>query len=277
MPQDIVLLEPGYDPTYFMTAAMNGAAQVVREDRVRVVNHSFVYKPPRAMDPTSLEDTAGELLSVRLARGLDMPAIPMIFAKSSRTGCVLVSVYRGEREAGAVAVETVVNLDKVHAVAVFEQWVMNADDQERHLRASEVEPGKHYVEVYDHGHTFHTWNGSFPNADAVMQSQVVTSPSSPNNPYRVTTWTQIVPGIEAIASVKDEFIDRTVDGVVKSMRWALGDHAPAAGFLSRLDERAMIWKAILKRRRDQISEIMRAKYASLHAAHATAPRPGVPA
>ncbi len=204
-------------------------------------------------------DLICELFCSRLASRLSLPVPACIPLEVPGVGFGLLSSLVGKQTMTSVAQEAIVNADRLSAMFVFEQLMLNVDDKPDHFRVRELPDGKYEFFVVDHGHTLHAWRAELQDPATLDSSPTLLLPSSPQNEYRILNYGQLVANVRDLGARVVESTPPVLSEVFHELQESqMGDPGLQRAFAERPKHETIISK-IIQIRAKALDQIVRLK------------------
>jgi hypothetical protein len=204
-------------------------------------------------------DLTCELVCARLAAELSLPVPSSCPVTIPGRGLGIVSALAGLDTISDAKVESIVNADKLPAMFVFEQLVMNVDDKADHFRLKPLVSGGYEFHIVDHGHTLHAWRPELQDLGILEAMPALLAPSSTTNEYRVRSYSRL----SSYTGPMSSQVLQVVEKVVETAFFDLGElrltDAGLDRFLFEGPKHAAIISTILRRRANGLEEIVKHK------------------
>jgi hypothetical protein len=204
-------------------------------------------------------DLTCELFSARLADRLGLPVPICIPIMLSGLGLGLVSAFVGEKTIAGILTEVISNSDKLAAMFVFEQLLLNVDDKIDHFRARDIPGEKYEFYLVDHGHTLHAWRADLQDPSTIDILPSIHLPSSSINEYRIHNYAQLQSHVRDLASRAIEVTDYVLGEVFRELGQVETEDAGLQTFLDQEARHKTIITKIIQVRAKYLDQIIRLK------------------
>lgn len=226
-------------------------------------------------------DLACELFCSRLAAWLSLPVPTCAPVTMPSLGLGLISAFAGQKTIAGIPFDTIGNAEKLAAMFVFEQIVLNSDDKVDHFRMRDLPSGKSEFSMVDHGHTLHAWRVELQDPAVIDTSPGLMLPSSGMNEYRVQNYSQLQHHVRDLAPRAAELTGPIVDEVFNELKTIQASDSGLQKFVAEeLRHRTIITK-IIQMRAKNLDQIIRLKCQQsnirIDSEQTTAPMAGVAA
>ena len=224
--------------------------------RYAVGEERLFLKAPREDNGRILiEEWLNELVCNRLAKRLGLAVADMSLKKLADGRVMLASSIHSEVSLQQIPPENrsqIANIDDLVGLLVFDQLVFNSDRREDHVMLTGDPRATNGARWYaiDHGHTLHGPDGGGVTLE--MVDSLSKAPIVPNFDYRVSSFSALRPWMERARHLSDDELDSLVDEIKREII----DCGIPIDVRARLEFRAEVVKAILRKRRAAIAEIL---------------------
>lgn len=243
----------------FWHALLANSSVARKQGRFRAYQVPCHVKRLREDPSWRLLDQFCELLVTNLGLAVGAHVLPMRLELLGGLGPCLVSPFVGDAGLGALPKDEATWM-ALGFLAVFEEWVMNADDKPEHFRVIADNPGTPCLFLLDHGHTLHSWQGDLRTPEQAASNPRVLQPSSGYKPYMVQHFVAIQGHVRRLARISDAQIDGIVSHTLDTYDAVMQEAPEVEPLVAERERHHGIVKSILTVRRDHLEQILRAKY-----------------
>lgn len=202
-------------------------------------------------------EMSNELICNSLGKHIGIPLVTTFLGILPSEGIGLFSIVIGEQPfnpSDSNLKSQITNLNKLKDLFVFDQWIFNDDRRADHIMigAEPTEPTKQILYAYDHGHTLNGYQGQKWTLET-LSDDVLKSVGQVIFDSGINNYAELTETISRIKSLSDNDIDNVINYAI----WTISQLNPGPQDMDRVTNNAQVINKILKKRRDNIEEIIK--------------------
>lgn len=218
----------------------------------------LIQKPARSESQNfpRVIDLASDLIASNLASLVDAPVVWQVPLVVEGEPPSLFMPVMSEDVVDITDPTNFANGEELSTTMVFEEWILNTDDQQRHFCAIETEAGREF-RVIDHGHSL--LQTLYRHNEGEVDGYENIHKSVGKNPYPFSDVEEVEDGISKVEAVTDNGINRVLSKSFQELHTLDTDDEDFVDFLEKEEDYKERLRRVLRERRDNIRAIMEDK------------------